>query len=370
MLRFRITSKKPSSQGAGSGHASGSGYRPAPVVVSETRYPPCSVKTMTKPLKPLNLLLLTLTLLCGCDTRAGRTAPPGPEELRVGSYQELEQDFQRRNYSWRNLTDGVPRIRLRQLPTNLDRLADVDRKKQLFFLSLLPMVLRQNEQIEQQRQQLLALLDGYDRFGRFDTDQQRWLDDLCRSYRCPLPFDASDANQRARLLRRVDSIPVELVLAQAANESGYGTSRFAIEANNLFGECTFEPGSGLIPKRRPAGASYEVRRFDSIGASIASYLNNLNSHPAYRNLRHKRAELRASGQPISGLVLASGLLNYSARREHYIREIRRMIEHNRLHLLADLSWRRRPGPLALGPQQLFPQRLLGSRPSLTARMSY
>ena len=121
-----------------------------------------------------------------------------------------------------------------------------------------------------------------------------------------------------------------MVLAQAANESAWGTSRFSLVANNLFGQWTFIPGQGIIPKDRPEGETYEVRKFSTVYDSVRSYLLNLNTHQAYQQLRQLRTASRVNGQNPKGLKLAEGLLRYSTRGEDYVKELQAMIRFNQL----------------------------------------
>jgi Bax protein len=100
--------------------------------------------------------------------------------------------------------------------------------------------------------------------------------------------------------------------------------------NNIFGEWTYRPGTGIVPKGRPEGATYEVKKFPSLYESVRSYMNNLNRNGAYRRMRQIREELRQAGKPVTGAALAKGLHRYSERGAAYIRDIRAMIEHNRL----------------------------------------
>jgi len=130
-----------------------------------------------------------------------------------------------------------------------------------------------------------------------------------------------------------------MLLAQAANESGWGSSRFAKQANNLFGEWTFTPGQGIVPKNRPAGASYEVKRFSSLYQSIRSYARNINTHWAYKGLRKRRKQMRLNGEVITGLKLAEELDLYSTRRKDYTRDIITLIRRNRLEQLATVRLR-------------------------------
>jgi Bax protein len=130
------------------------------------------------------------------------------------------------------------------------------------------------------------------------------------------------------LLRRLDIIPADLALAQAAMESAWGRSRFAREGNNYFGQWCFSKGCGIVPEKRPAGARYEVQRFDSPAESVAGYMRNLNSHPRYTELRLIREKARAESADISGQQLAGGLHGYSAIGDTYIRTLRVLIRAN------------------------------------------
>lgn len=132
------------------------------------------------------------------------------------------------------------------------------------------------------------------------------------------------------LMRRVDVIPTSLVLAQAANESGWGTSRFAREGNNIFGQWCFDEGCGLVPNARGEDASHEVRAFASVDAAVRAYFRNLNTHPSYEDLRTLRASMRMQGLPLNSMVLARGLTRYSERGMDYVKELQDMIRINDL----------------------------------------
>jgi len=132
------------------------------------------------------------------------------------------------------------------------------------------------------------------------------------------------------LVRRVDVIPTSLVLAQAANESGWGTSRFAREGNNIFGQWCFDEGCGLVPNRRGEDASHEVRAFASVDAAVRAYFRNLNTHPSYEDLRTLRASMRMQGLKLNSMVLARGLTRYSERGMDYVEELQDMIRINEL----------------------------------------
>ena len=130
------------------------------------------------------------------------------------------------------------------------------------------------------------------------------------------------------LLLRADIIPQAMVLAQGALESGWGTSRFAVEANNLFGQWCYKKGCGLVPERRAADAAHEVQLFSSIEAALDAYYRNINTHNAYRELRQLRAALRAQDEQLTGMALVEGLSRYSARGMAYVEELRLVIRVN------------------------------------------
>ena len=124
-------------------------------------------------------------------------------------------------------------------------------------------------------------------------------------------------------------------LAQAANESAWGTSRFATKGNNLFGQWCFSKGCGLVPRGRVEGASHEVAKFSSPFRSVRAYIQNLNRHPTYQELRDIRQEDRRGKDPLSGVDMAAGLLGYSERGQEYVDEIRAMIHYNNLTFYDD-----------------------------------
>ena len=207
--------------------------------------------------------------------------------------------------------------------------ADVQEKKSAFFQFLLPYIDQENERILQLRDELVSLDRKISTGEKLTSRERRWFYQLASRYRVATA-ERDDADIMEVLLRRVDIIPPSMALSQSANESAWGTSRFAVEGNNLFGQWCFSPGCGIVPERRPEGARYEVAHFDTPAASIRSYIHNLNTNAAYTDFRLKRADLRASDQPLSGMVLASELENYSIRRDAYIEEVQAMIRINKL----------------------------------------
>lgn len=190
-------------------------------------------------------------------------------------------------------------------------------KKQLFFDILRPIVIHENKLIRSQREKVLE--------AKLANKSAPWIQTLAEEHK--LEWDNENPDWDT-LLRHIDTIPSELVMAQAANESAWGQSRFAQQGNNLFGEWCFNEGCGMVPSQRNSDADHEVRTFDSINESVASYLHNLNTSHAYDDLRDIRAELRAKNQPFDALTLAQGLNQYSTRGEEYVEEIQSMIRNN------------------------------------------
>ena len=206
---------------------------------------------------------------------------------------------------------------------------DIRDKKQAFFAFMAPLVRAENAIIEEQRSNLIALYHRWQGdIDSLDSDDHELLEQLAIEYR--VEFDMNEnSDMFTLLLRRVDVVPETLVLVQAANESGWGTSRFALEGLNFFGQWCFRRGCGIVPENRPDGMNHEVRIFKSVNASIRSYLRNINTHAAYLELRLLREQRRAEGKDIRALDLTPGLLSYSERGEDYIDELNAMIRVNR-----------------------------------------
>lgn len=256
-----------------------------------------------------------------------------PHELRpvrVDQAAQLQRLFHRHSYHWPP-QGTVPPLGVISLPPDLDTL-DADQKKSLFFRTLLPLVLAENARLRQRRE---FIQDALARLKALSASERRRLDALMELYGIEGNPDAPAT--RTSLLRRVDIIPPALVLAQAANESGWGTSRFAIEANNLFGIWTYEASAGLSPRQRGADARHYVRVYPSLQRAVGDYLHNLNIGHAYGALRRQRAAMRARGEAIAPLVLAGALERYSERGAEYVDDIRAMIRGNDLSNLGELS---------------------------------
>ncbi len=199
-----------------------------------------------------------------------------------------------------------------------------DVRKAVFFGYLGPIIDRENERRRARRDRLLALKEGLE----WSKRDRIWVEELANFYGVDTELHAERLVEE--LLVHVDTIPKSLALAQAAKESAWGTSRFAIEGNSYFGQRCYSKGCGMVPEARPPGARFEVKTFDSVEASVASYMNNINGHQDYAGLRFYRAERRHRGKPLTGIQAAERLSQYSERRRAYVDEIQALIHFNGL----------------------------------------
>lgn len=254
--------------------------------------------------------------------------PAGDAELTPKLARLLEKEMHR--------VDAVPRTFLAKLPDNLPELEDAKRRKQLFVSAMLPIILRANELIIADRGRLLAIRDRLES-GEAEGKRQRiWLEQLAKSHRVKLTKPAT-VNQIDRLLFKVDIIPPSLALAQAAMESGWGTSYFAQKGNALFGEWVWGDAEGILPRARDDGKTHKIKSFEYLLDSVRSYMTNLNRHKSYGELRDRRAELRSHNLVVTGTALAPALVDYSERGTDYVSDIISIIDFNDLDGLDSAS---------------------------------
>ncbi|MFO1389803.1 glucosaminidase domain-containing protein [Cellvibrio sp.] len=201
---------------------------------------------------------------------------------------------------------------------------------QLFIEIMRPLVEQKNELLLSTRERLLQIKSEIDQKHELGFVDREQLNRLREDFSVSTEDYPSDKQAVEVLLSRVDIIPPAMVIAQAAIESGWGTSLFAQEGNNLFGEWCFKKGCGIVPTRRAASATHEVRKFDSIEDSINSYYRNINTNNAYRSLRDLRAKIRHDATKFNGRTLVAGLGKYCGRGDIYITEVRAMIASAKL----------------------------------------
>lgn len=203
-------------------------------------------------------------------------------------------------------------------------------RKQQFIDMLRPLIAEKNEKILKSRIRLMAIHAEYLSTQTITGVNQRNLEKLREKYQVTTEKYPDDGKAIAVLFLRVDVIPPAMVIAQAAIESGWGTSRFAEEGHNLFGQWCYTPGCGIIPAKRPAGKTHEVRKFNSVEESLTAYYRNINTHSAYKHWRELRARLRNTPEDFTGHAMAEGLEKYSEIGDPYVSALRTAIRVNRL----------------------------------------
>lgn len=206
----------------------------------------------------------------------------------------------------------------------------IPEKKNAFFTFLKPYIRNENQRISNQRKKIKTIIRLFEIYGRVWPNDRRYLASMYKLYK--LERATLNKNDLALLLKRVDGLPEALVLMQAANESAWGTSRFARDGKNFFGQWCYRKGCGLVPLQRTEGMSHEVAKFDDISGSVKSYFRNINTNPAYETLREIRAQIRQSNLGLKSELLAPGLVSYSERGYDYVEDLLAMIRVNKRYI--------------------------------------
>lgn len=249
-----------------------------------------------------------------------------PKVANLVTVSSLSETFNQIKYDFNSIRKGkvpVPRLFVKSLPIDMGQIKATDEKKRLFLLSVLPLVLRVNDEILIERKKLKKLSKLAKNTNRLLVKDRLWLAVMEDKYKVK-------HGDLAELKRRVDIIPPSLALAQAAEESGWGTSRFVAEGNALFGQWTNGGERGLIPLKRMINQNHKIKIFGSLSDGVRAYARNLNSHQAYKAFRMNRSKMRRSGKTLDGPKLSLFLLSYSQRGKKYIRSLQMIIKSNRL----------------------------------------
>lgn len=230
--------------------------------------------------------------------------------------------FEKSGYNLEKVREGEPvaNFFLAKFPQGISELDSIEQRKRIFIQILLPIVLSENEKIITDRRKLVTIVNR--KSFKKDAD---WLNEKFQQYKVK-------NNNPKELLLKMDIIPPSLAIAQAAYESGWGTSRFAIEGNALFGQWSWKENNGMIPEDRSEDEKHEISKFNQIRYAVSAYKNNLNTHPFYEEFRKERARQRAgrlSGS-ISGMKLIEHVHKYSIRGNDYVLGLKKIIEQNAL----------------------------------------
>ncbi len=314
------------------------------------------IKRITFQRRSACLLALAVTMMT--------TIANGQEVVVLGGVEQVEEWLKSENW-WgevnRDAQLTVPKAMITginpQWRTASQKLP-VQQKKELFYRFMLPLIVHANDMVMERRERLFhmqaALAAGED---QAPADMQA-LREGAVLLRITTQEEAaaltSGSNNLAAVLEeaiyKLDLIPAGLVLGQAAYESGYGTSRFAVEGNALFGQWTYG-GKGLVPEQQRKNlGDHCIAAFDWPFDSVRGYFINLMSHPAYEEFRRLRAQLRANGEPLTSMVLADGLTRYSERGQEYVDTLKGIMRVNRLTIADDAVFRDEPMRFIIGAE--------------------
>jgi Bax protein len=232
----------------------------------------------------------------------------------------IQQLFKETNYTLDDVRKSklVKPVSLSLLPEEMKMIENVKKRKNLFIQIILPLILEENNIIKLERKKLFSILNR----SNNTESEKKWLSDKFKQY--------GVVNRDLSTLKiRMDVIPVSLAIAQAAKETGWGTSRFALEGNALFGQWTWT-GEGIKPAAADSKTKHKVMKFKILKSSIRAYQRNLNTHSGYKEFRTARAELRDNKKKLDSLVLSNYLDKYAATGAEYIKVLKKIIEQNNL----------------------------------------
>ncbi|MDC3101883.1 glucosaminidase domain-containing protein [Candidatus Pelagibacter sp.] len=233
---------------------------------------------------------------------------------------EISALFKEVKYDLEEVRDTklVKPIDIGLLPNEIKNIGNIKKRKEMFIKIVLPLIVKENNKVRIDRKRLFIILSK-----NSNTDiEKKWLEKKYKQY-------GVRKNDLSTLKVRMDEIPVSLAIAQAAKETGWGTSRFALKGNALFGQWTWS-GDGLKPKNAEKGEEHKVMKFHSLQLSVRAYLRNLNTHSSYKSLRKARTELRNRNKPLDSIVLSNHLDKYAETGNEYIEVLQKIISQNSL----------------------------------------
>ena len=234
--------------------------------------------------------------------------------------EEIDSLFKEVNYNLKDVrvTKLVKPIDIGLLPNHIKNIGNTKKRKNMFIKIVLPLIVKENTKIRIDRKRLFTILNK-----NSNTEiEKKWLEKKYKQY-------GVRQGDISSLKIRMDEIPTSLAIAQAAKETGWGTSRFALKGNALFGQWTWS-GEGLKPKNADDGKDHKVMKFHSLQLSVRAYLRNLNTHASYKNLRKARTELRNQKKPLDSIVLSKHLDKYAETGNQYIEVLQKIIKQNNL----------------------------------------
>ncbi len=232
----------------------------------------------------------------------------------------IKQLFEDTNYSLKDVRKNklVKPVALTLLPQEIKMIENTKKRKEFFIQIVLPLIVKENNNIRIDRKTLFRVINK----SNNSVAEKQWLEKKYKQY-------GVKSGDLSSLKVRMDEIPVSLAIAQAAKETGWGTSRFAQEGNALFGQWTWS-GEGLKPKDADADKGHKVMKFNVLQASVRAYQRNLNTHRTYREFRKARAELRDLNKPLDSIKLSKYLNKYAETGNQYVEVLQKIINQNNL----------------------------------------
>ena len=232
----------------------------------------------------------------------------------------IKQLFEDTNYTLKDVREKklVKPVALTLLPGEIKMIENTKKRKDFFIQIVLPLILKENNNIKLDRKRLFSIINK----SNNTKLEKKWLEKKYKQYGVP-------SKDISVLKIRMDEIPVSLAIAQAAKETGWGTSRFAQEGNALFGQWTWS-GEGLQPKDADKNEGHKVMKFNVLQASVRAYQRNLNTHSSYKEFRKERAKLRDQGLMLDSLILSKYLDQYAETGDQYVEVLQKIIKQNNL----------------------------------------
>ena len=232
----------------------------------------------------------------------------------------IKQLFEDTNYTLKDVREKklVKPVALTLLPQEIRMIENVTKRKEFFIQIVLPLILKENNNIKLDRKRLFSIINK----NNNTKLEKKWIEKKYKQY-------GVNSKDLSILKVRMDEVPVSLAIAQAAKETGWGTSRFAQEGNALFGQWTWS-GEGLKPKDSEKNEGHKVMKFNVLQASVRAYQRNLNTHSSYKEFRKARAELRDKGEALDSIILSKYLNEYAETGNQYVEVLQKIIKQNNL----------------------------------------
>ena len=258
--------------------------------------------------------------------KISKTELPNNKNNEDGNYIGIDTQitlnlFENLKYDLKSIRLGqsVKPVYLSKLPKDLKKIKSTNKRKDTFIKIVMPLILSENEKILEDRNKLFKILGKQSN----TMGEKVWLKRRFKDY----DIKGEDI---AELKLRMDIVPTSIAIAQAAKESGWGTSRFALEGNAMYGQWTWG-GEGIEPSKKDKEKEHKILKFPKLQSSVAAYMKNLNTHRGYSEFRDKRSKIREKKQEVNGLDLVDYLYNYAQTGSEYVKTLKIIIQQNNLN---------------------------------------